>query len=256
LPRTILAVDDSPVALHKYKHILARYTLIPASNGIEALDALARHREVDLILLDLNMPQMNGFEFLQTLQTDPRYQRIPVLVISGEGREQEVSRALALGAKSYLTKPFPPRELPRLVAATIRLPTPRSKPAVKLEERLTQPASGRRRIPCGEPCNIVVTDGQWHGLVWNLSVGGAYVVLSVPFRVGDAVRLHFSLPGDTRAIACDGRVAWVNPPSRAAGSGAVASHLPAGCGLEFGRIEASDRTRIDALVRSRGADAP
>jgi two-component system, chemotaxis family, chemotaxis protein CheY len=256
VPRTILAVDDSKVALHKYRLILSRYTVIPASNGIEAIEALSRHPEVDLILLDLNMPRMNGFEFLQTLRKNPRHERIPVLVISSEGREQEVSRALALGAKSYLTKPFPPRDLPRLVAATIRVPTRRAKPAPARQRERLLPASGRPRVSCGEPCDIVVTDRLWHGLLWNLSVGGAYLVVSVPFRVGDAVRLKFSLPGERASIACDGRIAWVNPPLRAAGSGSVATQLPAGCGLEFGRIDPGDRTRIDTLVRARAAEAP
>jgi Tfp pilus assembly protein PilZ len=89
-----------------------------------------------------------------------------------------------------------------------------------------------------------------------VSVGGVYLVLAIPIRRGEVARLKFSLPGEKGAISCDGRVVWVNPPSKTPGCGAAASHLPPGYGLEFGHVEAGDRTRIDALVRSRPAEVP
>jgi CheY-like chemotaxis protein len=250
----ILAVDDSPVALHKYQLILSHYTVVTATNGLKALSELERHIQIDLILLDINMPLMNGLEFLRALRKEPKYQRIPVIVVSSEGRESDATRALSLGAQGYLTKPFPSRELLRLVAAHVRLPKLRAQPAPapqRTEERLTQPTSGAKRVPCGEPCDIVGAGGAWHGLVWNLSSKGVYVVLAVPFKVGDALKLRFSLPGDSATIACEGRVAWVNLPAFGGGTGAAAPHLPAGCGLEFVELTEGDRMRIDALVSSR-----
>jgi CheY-like chemotaxis protein/Tfp pilus assembly protein PilZ len=252
----ILAVDDSPVALHKYQIILSHYTVVTATNGLKALAELERHIQVDLIILDINMPLMNGLEFLRALRKEPKYERIPVIVVSSEGRESDASRALGLGAQGYLTKPFPSRELQRMVAAHVRLPKLRAQPAPapqRTEESLTQPTSGAKRIPCGEPCDIIGAGGTWHGLVWNLSVKGLYVVLAVPFKIGDTLKLQFSLPGDPAVITCAGKVAWINAPVHSGGSGAVAPHLPAGYGLEFDGLDEADRTRIDVLVRSRAA---
>jgi len=115
--RTVLAVDDSPVALHMLKVLLGsglHSLFLAANNGLAALDLLA-HVPVDVILLDINMPVMNGFEFLQRVQEEPAYRSIPVIVISTEGKEQDFRRALAMGARAYLTKPFLPTQLVQLI---------------------------------------------------------------------------------------------------------------------------------------------
>jgi two-component system chemotaxis response regulator CheY len=113
----VLAVDDSPVALHMLKVLLEsglRCRFLAADNGLTALGLLASV-PVDVILLDINMPVMNGFEFLQRMQEEPAYRSIPVIVISTEGKAQDFHRALAMGARAYLTKPFVPTQLVRLI---------------------------------------------------------------------------------------------------------------------------------------------
>jgi two-component system chemotaxis response regulator CheY len=116
--RKILAVDDSALIHQMYKLFLSRYKnckLISAMNGLEALDKLAQEEGIDLILLDINMPVMNGLEFLQKVQKEPAYQAIPVIIISTEGKEEDTIRGLKMGAKGYVKKPFQASELHGLI---------------------------------------------------------------------------------------------------------------------------------------------
>jgi two-component system, chemotaxis family, chemotaxis protein CheY len=116
--RKILAVDDSALIHQMYKLFLSRYKnckLISAMNGLEALDKLGQEEGIDLILLDINMPVMNGLEFLQRVQKEQAYQSIPVIIISTEGKEEDTIRGLKMGAKGYVKKPFQASELHSLI---------------------------------------------------------------------------------------------------------------------------------------------
>jgi two-component system chemotaxis response regulator CheY len=116
--RKILAVDDSALIHQMYKLFLSRYKnckLISAMNGLEALDKLGQEDGIDLILLDINMPVMNGLEFLQRVQKEQAYQQIPVIIISTEGKEEDTIRGLKMGAKGYVKKPFQASELHGLI---------------------------------------------------------------------------------------------------------------------------------------------
>jgi putative two-component system response regulator len=107
----ILAVDDVALNLALLDIMLSELDicLLKAANGREALDILAREPEVDAILLDLEMPVMNGFETLQILKQDENVRDIPVIVITADG--DEVVKTLALGANDFLAKPYNPEEL-------------------------------------------------------------------------------------------------------------------------------------------------
>jgi hypothetical protein len=87
------------------------------------------------------------------------------------------------------------------------------------------------------------------GTVRDVSIGGVFVVLSEPPPIDSRVVLTFSLAGDHTHIACEGRVRWLNEPSVFEGYGITKPDLPSGCGVEFLRLQALDRQRIDALVR-------
>ena len=116
--RKILAVDDSALIHQMYKLFLSRYKnckLVSAMNGLEALDKLGQEDEIDLILLDINMPVMNGLEFLQRVQKESAYKDIPVIIISTEGKEEDTVRGLKMGAKGYVKKPFQASELHSLI---------------------------------------------------------------------------------------------------------------------------------------------
>ena len=116
--RKILAVDDSALIHQMYKLFLSRdknCKLVSAMNGLEALEKRAQEEEIDLVLLDINMPVMNGLEFLQRVQKESAYKDLPVIIISTEGKEEDTVRGLKLGAKGYVKKPFQASELHSLI---------------------------------------------------------------------------------------------------------------------------------------------
>ena len=115
--RKILVVDDSALIHQMYRLVMSRYKceFVDAMNGQEALDVLAQHQDIQLILLDINMPVMNGVQFLEKASQTGLPTKIPVIVISTEGREEDTIRGLKLGAKGYLKKPFNPTELYSLI---------------------------------------------------------------------------------------------------------------------------------------------
>lgn len=105
----VLIVDDSQLIHQMYKLVFWKYkgcTLKSAMNGLEALDILSRENGFDLILLDINMPVMNGIQFMEKLKQEGIYRHIPIVVVSTEGKEEDTKRALKLGAWGYLVKPF------------------------------------------------------------------------------------------------------------------------------------------------------
>ncbi len=110
----ILAVDDSDIVLNLHKMTFRRYPnvdLITARNGIEAMKKLKETPDVELILLDINMPLMDGITFLGLVKAEENLKQIPVIMISTEGEEESVANALKTGAIAYIKKPFRQREL-------------------------------------------------------------------------------------------------------------------------------------------------
>jgi len=115
-PRKVLAVDDSKLVLKMYEVMLKDYAVVTAADGVEALTRLTEHPDVDLVLLDINMPNMNGLEVLDTLQSQGRLPGLAVVVVTTEGGEGEVARGLGAGAAAYITKPFDGPNLLGLIA--------------------------------------------------------------------------------------------------------------------------------------------
>jgi two-component system, chemotaxis family, chemotaxis protein CheY len=111
----VMIVDDSAAM----REFIARVILLSglevgkcmqASNGQEALDLL-RTNWIDIILTDVNMPVMNGEQFVSCVKADELLRNIPVLVVSTDGSEHRVQRMMSLGAKGYVQKPFSPELL-------------------------------------------------------------------------------------------------------------------------------------------------
>lgn len=102
----ILAVDDTPENLDVVKGVLgADYIIRAAINGRIALK-IAEKQQPDLILLDIRMPGMDGYEVCQTLKSDPQTAGIPVVFLSGEHDDSSKAKAFELGAVDFITKPL------------------------------------------------------------------------------------------------------------------------------------------------------
>jgi two-component system phosphate regulon response regulator PhoB len=117
----ILVVDDEPdiVALVAYHLVRAEYRVSTAATGHEALAAAKQDRPA-LIVLDLMLPGLSGYEVLERLRADDATQDIAVLMLTARREEQDRIQGLALGADDYLTKPFSPQELVLRVGAILR----------------------------------------------------------------------------------------------------------------------------------------
>ena len=113
MPKKALIVEDSRLMAKMYLAVFCAYPdceLVYAANGLEGLDQLALHADIDLIILDINMPKMNGLAFLEAM--NPKgYMHIPVIVITTEQEDEKIRRALASGAKAFVKKPWKKTEV-------------------------------------------------------------------------------------------------------------------------------------------------
>ena len=115
--KKVLVVDDSALIHQMYKMVLMRYRceIVDALNGQDGLDKLEKHPDVSMMLVDINMPLMNGLEFIQKVKAAGKYDHIPIIIVSTEGKEEDTQRGLAIGAKGYVKKPFQPSDLHKLI---------------------------------------------------------------------------------------------------------------------------------------------
>jgi DNA-binding response OmpR family regulator len=108
----ILVADDHPQILRLLQRVLQTdaHEVITAADGEEALQKVRQHGPA-LVILDVTMPNKNGYEVLSELKADPTTLQIPVILLSGRDEEIDVSHGLRLGADWYLSKPFRPGEI-------------------------------------------------------------------------------------------------------------------------------------------------
>ena len=120
MAKRILIADDEPNIVISLEFLLKRegYDVIVAQNGAEALVRIRAERP-DMAILDVMMPQRNGFEVCQDLRQDPQFKDLRIMMLTAKGRDTEVSKGLALGADVYMTKPFATKELIAQVKALI-----------------------------------------------------------------------------------------------------------------------------------------
>ena len=118
---TILIVDDDPNNQRIISYTLrkAGYTVLLASNGQSGLDML-HTSEVDLAILDLSMPVMDGLSLLRLIRADKLINLLPVIILTASGDDQEVALAMQIGVRGFLTKPSSSRILLETVEAALK----------------------------------------------------------------------------------------------------------------------------------------
>jgi two-component system phosphate regulon response regulator PhoB len=160
---TILVVDDEEDILELVRFNLSRegLTIICATSGEEAWKILKDDR-IDLLVLDLMLPGMDGLELTRRLKKEPRTQKIPIIMLSAKGEEADIVTGLELGADDYVTKPFSPRVLIARVRAVLRrrLPAPEAEAEVlEIYDLVIHP--GRRAVTVkDEPVDLTYTEFQ------------------------------------------------------------------------------------------------
>ena len=121
--KTALIVDDSTVTRSLIRAAIEDIedlNIEEAHSGFEALKILPR-QSFDILLVDINMPDINGLELLNFIKTNEHYKTIPVIIISTESSEEDRKKGISLGAAGYLTKPFSPDDLQETVKKHLNL---------------------------------------------------------------------------------------------------------------------------------------
>jgi two-component system, chemotaxis family, chemotaxis protein CheY len=119
-----LVVEDSPTMRQLLVYALKRIpgmVTIEAADGVDALKKLATDGAPDIVITDINMPVMDGLKLVQRIRADEKLRDVPIVIITTEGGAEDRSRALALGANAYITKPIQAPQVLRQVKALLQL---------------------------------------------------------------------------------------------------------------------------------------
>jgi two-component system, OmpR family, alkaline phosphatase synthesis response regulator PhoP len=110
--KKVLIVDDEPNIVVSLEFLMKQkgYTVKAVDNGKDALDAL-REFAPDLVLLDVMMPLLSGYELAQKVRENPAWSHVRIVMLSAKGRDVEVTKGMAMGADAYVTKPFSTKDL-------------------------------------------------------------------------------------------------------------------------------------------------
>ena len=159
----ILVVDDSKTDRLIVKNMLSDYQVITAADGIEALEMLDFHQDIDLLILDLDMPRMNGFELLERMKVNPEYSKVRTIILTNYDEIDNEVRGLSLGAVDYIRKPLNIESLRIRIDIHLRL-----KNAQKLIESDNERLDGMVAQKTAEL--VTVRDVTIHALVGLLEV--------------------------------------------------------------------------------------
>ena len=145
--KKVLIIDDSALIHRKYTLVLKRYgcAIVSAIHGREGMERLAENPDVDLILLGMHMPVMDGFAFLGALKQEKRHGHIPIIILATEGREEDTLAGLALGARGSVRKDDAPHTLHVLIeriSTTRRSCPPGAPPFAEGRQNGTSPGAG------------------------------------------------------------------------------------------------------------------
>ncbi len=120
--KSVLIVEDSATTRAMIKAVIEDmgedFTVLEANTGFEALRMLPQE-QFDLIITDINMPDVNGLELINFVKSNPNYQHIPIIIVTTERSNADKERGLALGASAYVTKPFKAEELQEVIAKAL-----------------------------------------------------------------------------------------------------------------------------------------
>jgi DNA-binding response OmpR family regulator len=122
--RHVLVADDEPHIgrIIKMKLEQGPFRVTLAYDGREAMEAIERHEDIELVMLDLMMPHLSGLDVLAAVRANPKHRDLPCIILTAAGQEQQHTRAMELGANDFLTKPFSPKRLYARAAELVGLP--------------------------------------------------------------------------------------------------------------------------------------
>lgn len=137
----ILLIEDEPEMVSAVRRVLqvTGYKVLWAFNGPDGI-AIAKRESIDLIILDVNMPKMSGYEVMKIIQENNKTKHVPVVLFSGSVQESEIQKGLSLGAIGYIRKPFNPdtllEEVSKYLQKTVQKPILSEEPDEGIDEQL------------------------------------------------------------------------------------------------------------------------
>ena len=135
MKKIILIVDDDRLSLSTAQNLLSdSYKAVAVNSGKQAYKYLERHTP-DLILLDINMPEIDGFEVMRTLQADPKWSRIPVIFLTADRSSDTEVKCFRMGACDFISKPFEPQIMMSRIISTLELDGYRKDLQRRLDEK-------------------------------------------------------------------------------------------------------------------------
>jgi uncharacterized protein (TIGR02266 family) len=211
--KTILLADDANFFIELEKTFFRRehFNLVTASNGVEALEMVSSSIP-DLVFLDLFMPGMNGDECCRRIKADPKTSRIPVIIVTVSGKEDNLERCRQAGCDEIILKPIN-RE--HFISC--------AKKHLKVVERAQIRYVARLQIHFGKEASHLLAD-----YAINLSTGGVFLETTNLMEENTPLTAEFVLPHSNAVINCKARVAWVNDPNHMKNQ-----NLPVGMGIQF-----------------------
>lgn len=113
MSKHILIVDDSKTVRNLVAFIMKKegFKVTAAEDGLDGLEKLYSADKIDLVISDVNMPRMDGFTFIKTVREQDVYRDLPIVVLSTEGQEKDISTGMSLGANLYMVKPAQPDKM-------------------------------------------------------------------------------------------------------------------------------------------------
>jgi two-component system, chemotaxis family, chemotaxis protein CheY len=112
MKKVILIADDSPT-IRKFVTValsVKGFEIIACADGMEAMEVLPTQK-IDLVITDLNMPNVDGYELISSIRQNNEYRELPIIVLSSLGNTEDIQKGLESGANSYLVKPFDPKRV-------------------------------------------------------------------------------------------------------------------------------------------------
>ena len=226
----ILLVDDVNMFLELQMSYLklSSVRVLTAKDGVEAIQVV-RKEHPSLVFMDLHMPRMDGAECCARLKADSELSRIPVVMVTSEGRGEERENCFKAGCDDFLTKPLDRVQF--LETA-----------------RRYLPAIDRRdcRIPCRAKVKFRVYGVTLSGEVLDVATNGIYVAADYEVEAGTVVEVVFDLPDRGPEIQARGRVAWSNGRKWRRNP-----KLPAGFGIEFMVLGEETKAALIQFVEGR-----
>ena len=219
-PLCILIVDDSKFFIELETQFLRNTpaTILTASSAKEAL-LLSREHRPSLVFMDIDMPEMNGFDCCRAFREDSDLLEIPIILIGGDDPAEDEMKARACGANDYLPKPL---DRQRFLASGHRylVSIDRREPRRNCQLIVDYTCRGRRLM----------------GRCIDISSGGMFLESQPTARAGESLLLKFCLPDEKKTpVELQGRIAWVN-----ARDAIIKDNFPLGYGVEFVDIDLKD----------------